>query len=244
MTRIVPLNRETHRSLRVDARAAATYGDNQRFTHVVIKEFPLLVVHYPILFAKDANTGEFYCGVILGFDEGENLFLGEWRDLEFYRPLGLQRVPFYAHGTDVAIDLDHPRVGAENGIALFTEAGQPSRYLQRIIWAFQDLSSGIAGSRSFVARLLELKLIEPIAIEAEFDDGTTRDCAGLYTVNQEVLSALADQIVVELFRRGYLRLMHLMIASLKQFPILARKKNGRILQATEGLAGVRAAAGG
>lgn len=244
MTRIVPLNRETHRALRVDARAAARYGDDQRFTHVVVKEFPLLVVHYPILFAKDANTGEFYCGVMLGFDEGENLFLEQWRDLEFYRPLGLQRVPFYAHGTDVAIDLDHPRVGVENGVALFTEVGQPSRYLQRIIWAFQDLSSGIASTRSFVARLLELKLIEPIVIQAEFDDGATRDCTGLYTVNQDVLSALPDQIVVELFRRGYLRLMHLMIASLKQFPVLARKKNGRILQATEGLAGVRVSASG
>jgi hypothetical protein len=240
MTRIVPLSKETHRSLKVDARASAAYGDNQRFAHVIIKEFPLLVVHYPILFSKDANTGEFYCGAMLGFDEGENLFLEEWRDLEFYRPLGLQRVPFYAQGPDVAIDLDHPRVGAAEGTALFTEFGEPSRYLQRIIWAFQDLNTGIAGTRSFIARLLELKLIEPISIEAEFDDGTTRDCAGLYTVSQDALSALPDQAVIELFRRGYLRLIHLMIASLKQFPVLARKKNGRLLKATEGLAGVRA----
>jgi SapC len=244
MTHIVPLNKETHRSLKVDARASAAYGDNQRFTHVIVNEFPHLVVHYPILFSKDANTGEFYCGVMLGFDEGENLFLDEWRDLEFYRPLGLQRVPFYAHGPDVAIDLDHPRVGVEEGVALFTEFGDPTRYLQRIIWAFQDLSSGIAVTRYFIARLLELKLIEPISVEAEFDDGTTRDCAGLYTVNQDTLSALPDQTVVELFRRGYLRLIHLMIASLKQFPVLARKKNGRILRATESLAGVRAPAAG
>ena len=239
MTRIVPLNKELHKSLKVDARAAAAYGDNQRFTHVVAKEFPLLVVHYPILFAKDANTGEFYCGAMLGFDEGENLFLEEWRDLEFYRPLGLQRVPFYAAGEDVAIDLDHPRVGVEGGTALFTEVGQPSRYLQRIIWAFQDLSTGIEITRSFIKALLQLKLIEPISLEAEFDDGTTRDCAGLYSVNQDALGALPDQVIVDLFRLGYLRLMHLMIASLKQFPVLARKKNGRILEATEGLAGVR-----
>lgn len=244
MTHIVPLSKETHRSLKVDARASAAYGDNQRFTHVIVNEFPHLVVHYPILFSKDANTGEFYCGVMLGFDEGENLFLDEWRDLEFYRPLGLQRVPFYAHGADVAIDLDHPRVGVEEGVALFTEFGDPTRYLQRIIWAFQDLSSGIAVTRYFITRLLELKLIEPISIEAEFDDGTTRDCAGLYTVNQDTLSALPDQTVLELFRRGYLRLIHLMIASLKQFPVLARKKNGRILRATESLAGVRAPAAG
>lgn len=244
MTHIVPLNKETHRSLKIDARASAAYGDNQRFTHVIVNEFPHLVVHYPILFSKDANTGEFYCGVMLGFDEAENLFLDEWRDLEFYRPLGLQRVPFYAHGPDVAIDLDHPRVGVEGGVALFTEFGDPTRYLQRIIWAFQDLSSGIAVTRHFITRLLELKLIEPISVEAEFDDGTTRDCAGLYTVNQDTLSALPDQTVVELFRRGYLRLIHLMIASLKQFPVLARKKNGRILRATESLAGVRAPAAG
>jgi hypothetical protein len=240
MSRIVPLNKELHRSLKVDARAAAAYGDNQRFTHVIVNEFPLLAVHYPILFGKDANTGEFHCGVMLGFDEGENLFLQEWRDLEFYRPLGLQRVPFFANGEDVAIDLDHPRVGAEGGTALFNELGQPTRYLERIIWAFQDLSSGIPVTRSFITGLLQLKLIEPIAIEAEFDDGRTRECAGLYTVNQDALLALPDQTIVELFRLGYLRLIHLMIGSLKQIPVLARKKNGRLLKSTENLAGLRA----
>jgi hypothetical protein len=240
MTRIVPLSKEAHQSLKVDARAAAAYGDNLRFAHVVANEFPLLLVHYPILFAKDAKTGEFYCGAMLGIEEGENLFLEEWRDLEFYRPLGLQRVPFYANGPDVAIDLDHPRVGVADGMALFTEFGEPSRYLQRIIWAFQDLSNGLEITRSFIKALLQLKLIAPAALEAEFDDGTLRECAGLYTVNQETLSALPDQVVVDLFRLGYLRLIHLMIASLKQFPILARRKNARILKATESLAGLRA----
>ena len=98
MTRIVPLNKETHKSLKVDARASAAYGDNSASRTWSPRNSRCCVVHYPILFAKDAKTGEFYCGVMLGFDEGENLFLEEWRDLEFYRPLGLQRVPFYAHG--------------------------------------------------------------------------------------------------------------------------------------------------
>ncbi|HXS19746.1 MAG TPA: SapC family protein [Steroidobacteraceae bacterium] len=242
MTRIVPLNKETHKELKVDARASAAYGDNQRFTHVIVNEFPQLVVHYPILFSKDGNTGEFFCGVMLGFDEGENLFLEEWRDLQFYRPLGLQRVPFYAQGPEVAIDLDHPRVGVEGGTALFTEHGQPSRYLQRIIWAFQDLAPGIEVTKHFIKRLLELNLIEPVDLEAEFDDGRIINCDGLYTVNQDTLMRLPDEAVVELFRRGYMRLIHYMIGSLKQFAVLARKKNGRILKATEGLAGLRPSA--
>ena len=244
MTRIVPLNKETHKSLKVDARASAAYGDNQHFTHVIVNEFPQLVVHYPILFSKDRNTGEFHCGAMMGFDAGENLFLEEWRDQQFYRPLGLQRVPFYARGPEVAIDLDHPRVGVEDGMALFTEQGQPSRYLQRIIWAFQDLDTGIEVTRHFIARLIELKLIEPIDMEAEFDDGRIVNCDGLYTVNQDTLSRLPDAAVVELFRRGYMRLIHYMIASLKQFQVLARKKNARLLKSTEGLTGARAAAHG
>jgi hypothetical protein len=242
MTQIVALNAETHRSLKVDARASAAYGDNQRFVQVIVNEFPHLVVHYPILFAKNATTGQFYCGAMLGFEEGENVFLEEWQEREFYRPLSLQRVPFYAQGPDLAIDLDHPRVGAAEGKMLFDESGQPTRYLQSIIWAFQDLKPGIEVTQHFIARLLELKLIEPVDIEAGFDDGTIHNCVGLYTVNQETLSRLSDEVVVELFRRGYLRLIHSMIASLKQFPVLARKKNGRTLKATEGLAGVRAPA--
>jgi hypothetical protein len=146
-------------------------------------------------------------------------------------------VPFYAQGPELAIDLDHPRVGAEGGKPLFTEQGQPTRYLQSIMWAFQDLKPGIERTRFFIARLLELKLIEPIDIEVEFDDGTMHKCLGLYTVNQETLEKLADEVVVELFRRGYMRLIHLMIASLKQVQVLARKKNSRLQRATEGLAG-------
>ncbi|MFZ0498206.1 MAG: SapC family protein [Steroidobacteraceae bacterium] len=240
MTQIVPLNKQEHRTLKVDGRASATYGDNQHFVQVIVNEFPQLVVRYPILFAKNAGTGQFYCGAMLGFDEGENLFLEEWREREIYRPLALQRMPFYAHGPEIAIDLDHPRVGAEGGQPLFDHAGRPSRYLQGIIWAFQDLKPGIETTKVFIARLLELKLIEPIDIEVELDDGTKHQCAGLYTINQDVLVKLPDAVVVELFRRGYLTLIDFMIASLKQLPLLAQRKNLRLLEATTHVAGLGA----
>lgn len=239
MTHIVPLNSEAHRGVIVDGRASAAYGDNQRFVQVIVKEFPQLVVHYPILFSKDSETGQFYCGAMLGFDEGENLFLEEWAERELYRPLALQRGPFYAHGSELAIDLDDPRVGAAGGKPLFTQSGQPTRYLQSMMWAFQDLKPGIEVTKVFISRMLELKLVEPVEVEVEFDDGTMRNCIGLYTIDQSVLARLPDETVVELFRRGYLRLIHLMIASLKQVPVLARKKNTRLLLPTQGLAGAR-----
>ncbi|MGH8298718.1 MAG: SapC family protein [Steroidobacteraceae bacterium] len=239
MTNIVPLDKLEHGSLRVDLRAAAAYGDNQRFVQVMVNEFPQLAVHYPILFARERSTGELHCGAMLGFDEGENLFLGEWADRELYRPLALRRGPLHTHGQVVEIDLDHPRVGADGGQPLFNERGQPGKYLQGIIWAFQDLNAGIGTTKIFLARLTELELIEPADLEVRFPDGSMRTCTGLYGVSEVTLSRLPDATVVELFRRGYLTLIHLMIASLKQLPLMARKKHNRVLEATGSLAGAR-----
>lgn len=228
MTNIVPLNQQTHRSLRVAAVAAAQYGDNQRFVQVIVSEFARLVLHYPILVSKDAATGAFYCGAMLGFDEGENLFLKEQHGHEGYRPLNLQRVPFYAYGSDLAIDLDHPRVTAAAGQLLFTEHGEPTRYLQSILATFRELKPGIEMTRRFIETLLELKLLEPVTFDLEFDDGSARAVTGLYTVAQDALRELPDAAIVQLFRLGHLKLIYLMIASLKQVEVLAQRKNDRL----------------
>ena len=239
MTRIATVNNEAHRSLRVDGRASAAYGDSQRFVQVITGEFAHLVVHYPILLSKDSVTGQFLCGVMLGYDREENLFLEDWRQGRAYRPLMLQRAPFCAHGRELAIDLDHPRVGVEAGEPLFTDNGRPTEYLESIRQAFRYLQPGLRATKTFVTRLLELKLVEPIDLEVEFDDGSKRDGVGLYTIDQGVLGALSDSAVVELHRRGYLRLIDFMIASLKQLPILTSRKNERLLRGTETLAGLQ-----
>ncbi|HEV7357890.1 MAG TPA: SapC family protein [Steroidobacteraceae bacterium] len=229
MTNIVVLNSVTHRDMRVQAEAAAKFGDNQRFVQVVVGEFPLLVTHYPILFSKDTETGAFLCGAMLGIDEGENLFLKEGKGHEAYRPLNLQRVPFFVAGDDLAIDLDHPRVAVHAGQSLFNDQGVPTPYLDSIKAAFQQLKPGVEMTKRFIETLLKLNLLEPVDIVLGFDDGTKRNLADLYTVNQDVLRKLPDAAVIELFRRGYLQLIYLLIASLKQIPVLAQKKNDRFL---------------
>jgi hypothetical protein len=83
-------------------------------------------------------------------------------------------------------------------------------------------------TKVFIDTLLGLKLIEPIDINVGFDDGTKRDLQGLYTISQDTLRALPDETVLSLFRRGYLHLIYLMVASLQQVPVLAQKKNRRL----------------
>jgi len=235
MSNIVRLDREEHRKLCVQAGAAARYGDNQRFVPVILGEFPHLAAHYPILLTKDSNTGGFFIGAMLGFDEGENLFL-DGRGMETYRPLNLQRGPFFTAGNDLAIDLDSPRID-EGGRALFDSAGEPTPYLQSIMALFRDLNRGLDQIKAFVDKLASLKLIEPVDISVAFDDGDHRTLTGLYTVNQDALRQLPDAAVLELFRSGYLQLIYLMQASLKQIPALAQRKNNALQRAGAGLIG-------
>jgi len=230
---IVALNTKDHRALCVDTAPSARYGDNQRFVPVIVGEFAHLVAHYPIFFSKDSETGAFYCGAMLGIDEGENLFLDAGAGI--YRPMNLQRGPFYTAGSDIAIDLDHPRVG-ESGQALFEDDGRPSPYLNSVISLFRDLKPALDQTKVFVETLLTMKLIEPVDISLAFDDGSKRQLEGLYTINRERLKKLTDDKIVELFHRGYLQAIYLMIASLKQVPVLAQKKNNALLRAA-GLVG-------
>jgi hypothetical protein len=73
MMRIVPLNNEVHRSITVDGRTSAAYGDNQRFVQVIVKEFPLLVIHYPILFSKNAQTSRWRSTTLLANKKNSQL---------------------------------------------------------------------------------------------------------------------------------------------------------------------------
>jgi hypothetical protein len=239
MSNVVILNSELHRGLSVRTESSGAYGDNQRFVAVVISEFPRLAVHYPIFLSKDADTGAFYCGAVLGIDSGENLFLPEqgFHD-DAYRPLNLRRGPFYTAGSELAIDLDNPRIDAQGGgEPLFTQTGSPTPYLQGIMALFREMQPGLERTKIFCKTLVELKLVEPVTFDLGFDDGTKREVIGLYTIASAALRELPDATVLDLFRRGYLQLIYLLMGAVHQVPVLAQRKNRRLLEASKGLAG-------
>jgi hypothetical protein len=228
VSNIVPLDTSIHRELRVDAGAARLYGDGKHLVQVVMREFGFVAAEYPILFGKQSDTGGFFCGAMLGFDEGENLFLKPGGGMDGYRPLNMERGPFFATPTGLAIDLGSPRVGAADGERLFDEMGEPTPYLQRIITIFRELRPGIDETREFIRTMLDLKLVEPIDIDVSFDDGSKSSIAGAYTINRDALAELDDARVLDLFRRGYLHAASLMIGSLNQVASLARRRNDQL----------------
>lgn len=228
MTNIVPLNSEIHRSLRIKTGAEACRFENERFVPVVIGEFEQLVTHCPIILTKNAQTGQFVVGALLGFEEGENLFADDPVRFDEFRPLNLRRLPFYVIGSDVGIDLESPRLTDRGGERVFGDDGNPGPLLKEVMVHFRELNASADPTRTFVRALASKKLIEPIDLQLSFDDGRSIAVEDVFTVNRDALHELPDAEILELFRAGYLQLIHYMIASLRHIALLADKKNRKL----------------
>jgi len=228
MANIAVLNPAAHSALRVTSGAEVGIGADRHFVEIVPRELPLAAITYPVLVTKNADTGAFLLGATLGVEAGENLYLEEMNGGDAYRPLQLQREGFWIARDQIAADLDHRRFSGGLGEPLFDEEGGPTPLMDGVAEALRELRGGAAMAAVFLDKLVTLRLLAPVDIELSFDDGSRRSLEDLYSIDQEALRALDDAAVIDLFRRGYLQLIYLMIASLKNIPQLAKRKNSRL----------------
>jgi hypothetical protein len=219
------LNSESHKTFRMRVDSGVPF---QNFVMISIGEFPAASSSCPIFLAKDAVTGDFYAAALFGFQAGELLADSAVRGKPDFTPLEIQRQGFFTSDQNIAIDPAHPRFGAGATIALFEEDGTPSNALRKIQRVTGQLATGIEATRSFISELLRLKLVEPVDISLQFDDGQSLTLDGLYTVSRDGLNDLDDSAILALFRSGYLQAALCMTFSLNQVAILAQRRNERL----------------
>lgn len=233
MTHPVLLNNRDHKDLRVLTTRGATYGDNAMSALTFPDEFRTLQAHYPIVFQKTADGTGFQALALLGFEEGENLFLdGEQWDAPDL-PLTVERQPFLI-GVDgeqlmVHVDMDSPRLrtGGADGEAVFLPQGGSSDYLERINSVLLAIHTGLQGAAAFTAALLEYELLESFVVDITLDDGSQNRLAGFYTIHEERMAALGADALARLHRAGHLQAIYMAIASLSNFRTLIERKNRR-----------------
>ena len=118
-----------HRGLRVHVEAGDELGDRVMACITVPTEFRRVQTDFPILFRRDLESGSFSALALMGFENGENLFLEDRRWDAGYRPMALSIQPFLVGrpesgdgSAQVHIDLGSPRIAGEGeGIALLLE---------------------------------------------------------------------------------------------------------------------------
>jgi len=230
------LDRDTHRHLRVYAEAGAELGDATMACLTVPLEFRRVQNEFPILFRRDSATGKFSAIALMGFEDGENLFLEQGRWDAHYRPMALAIQPFLigrpatGNGTSqVHVDLAHARIAPPGeGIGLFDEHGRPTPYLEQVAAMLGDLDEGYRASHEFFAALERHELLEPLAVDVELNDGAKHRLVGYHIVNEDKLAALDADALGELHQAGHLMPMFMALASLANLAELAHRKNRRL----------------
>lgn len=231
------LNTSDHADLRIRTDAGADLGDAVMAALVVPAEFRRLACEYPIVFRHDAASGGWSALALLGFEQGENLYLdgNQWDAQE--KPLSLAVQPFLigrAPGGDgpsqVHIDMTHPRIASgEDGVRLFDQDGTPSPFLEAAIERLGQLDEGYQASGDFFAAAARYDLFEPFSMDVTLDSGTSHRLVGYALVNEERLAALEPGALTELHAAGHLAPLFMAVASLGNLGKLVRRKNRRAL---------------
>ncbi|PSJ43616.1 multidrug transporter [Sphingomonas deserti] len=217
------LDHQQHAKVRI-SRAC---DESRHFAQVVASEFVEASIHYPVVFTKNAETGAFYAGVIMGLEQGRNLLTNDGA-LPGYRPADLERQGFFVTDDNIVIDLDNPAFSAKDGLPLFEDNGEPSPMLMRVQRALGVLHAGLPDTEAVIGRLVSHRLLEPIDVVLNFDDGKPIRLDGLYTVSLDSLHALPDAAVLDLFRAGDLQLAYCQTSSIGHLRTLAKIRNDRL----------------
>lgn len=223
MSTLQLLNNVEHKNLKVNTKHSAEFGDNVGGSLVFPEEFLMAHREYPLLLQKDPETEDFQFIALFGFQKDENLFLSEAGWQGRYIPALMRREPFLIgfqatqDGLEgrtpvIHIDMDSPRV-SQDGERLFLENGGNTPYLNSLKKTLMQIHEGIATARTFLAVLQDNDLIEQLALDVEFNDGSQLKTNSYYTINQEKLLMLSDAKVTEFHRNGVLQLCYMMLAS-------------------------------
>lgn len=238
MTNMVLLNNVDHQDLRIDTRHGAAYGDAINQVLIFPTEYEDIQRDYPIFFRKDAG-GDFQSIALLGLDKDENLFLADGAWQARYVPAIQQRGPFSIGLQEqridgalraqpmIHVDLDHPRIGADEGERLFLPHGGNAPYLEHVAEVLRLIYTGLEVSKPMFAAFAQLELIRPVAVEARLSDEEHYVLPDFHTIDEPRLAALDGAGLERLHKGGFLRAAFLAAASLGNVSRLIELKNSR-----------------
>jgi hypothetical protein len=228
----VLLNNIEHHDLRIITTRGAQYGDQVMWCPTFPAEFRDVQACYPIVFRKTVDGLGFEPIALLGFQEGENLFLQDQRWDAPYIPMMVERQPFLIgiSGGElmVNVDLDHPRVSRTQGMEVFKPHGGNTDFLEQANSLLFAIHQGLQGMESFLGALHENELLESFVLDVELNDGSQNRLAGFYTINEDRLQALSGDAVAKLHAAGHLLPIYLVLASLSNLRLLIDRKNATL----------------
>jgi hypothetical protein len=233
---LVELSREEHSQLKISPDLAEASAARQHLIPIVASEFRKAAIQYPIVFAKNPETGRFAPYVLNGLEPEENLFWSGTKLDVAYVPLNIRRQPFFVGMADpsggaqdnvLCIDIESPCLTASGQKAIVDADGSDSPYLKGILSIVGKLVDGQKQTSSFINTALSLDLLCPIVLDIILEDGKSLQAEGLYSIDEDRFRSLDKDKVEILWNEGLMDLIYSVIISTGQISNLIRLRNER-----------------
>jgi hypothetical protein len=226
---VVPLHKDVHGALKLNASRNLNEFATQHMFPVSVHEFVRAGAEFPVVFVKDAATGQFRSVILTGLMPNENIYAVA-NVLPTYLPLAVQNYPMVLiaeaqveNQFAIGINTNSPLVQTETGAALFTETGEETEYLvqrkQLLIRSYEQLQ--ITDAFIQLLQQLDLLLAQSFTIEV---NGEVANLNGIYIINEQKLNELSTEQFEDLRRRGFLPSIYSQLTSLHQLSRLASLK--------------------
>jgi hypothetical protein len=231
---LVELSRAEHSQLKISPDLAEASAAQQHLVPIVASEFRKAAIQYPIVFAKNPETGRFAPYVLNGLEPEENLFWTGTKMDVAYVPLNIRRRPFFvgepntpsgAQANVLCIDIESPCLTAAGQKSIVDADGSDSAYLKEILSILRELIDGQQQTQNLIDKALALDLLCPIVLDIVLESGKPLQVAGLYSLDEDRFRALGKDPVEMLWNERLLELFYCVLISTGQIFNLDRLRN-------------------
>ena len=215
----VPLDKNVHKDTKILTGKDYTFSAQAHISAATIREFPQLAACTPIVFIKDSGNDTVHAVAMLGVEQGQNLYVHEGKWQAPHVPMNIQRYPFDIRPDGdklgLFIDENSPLINAD-GTALFQEDGEASPLLQQSLQFMDFLANSEKLTAEFVKRVVELDLLSELELRMVTVSGERKAVKGMMGINEAKLFDLADDVVLELHKKGFMGALYAIMLSLGQ----------------------------
>ena len=218
---IVPITIKDHKNVKIKSIDNFDFVKEIHLASVMVHEFSRAASTYPIVFLEDKVNDQFRPVVMLGLQEGENLFVEDGKWNASYIPAIIRRYPFALSKTPednkyvICMDQDSEFVNEDEGQAIFNEDGTGTEVIDRVKKYLTELQQMEVFTEAFCKEMKTENMFTPLNMKVRVGN-EIKNVGGAYVINEERFNTLSDDKFVDYRKKQYLPVIYSHLSSLAQ----------------------------